>query len=516
MDAVAYTNLNFRITAWNSAAEKLYGWPADDAVGKNIDDLLGTRYPAGFKDTFASLMKSGSVELELTQETRNGRTVRVRAVLLLEDTGDGPAQVLHTFEEITRKGIEPKGAMPEDGKRLMEMLDGAAQDIWIYDIPSNIEWHSGEWEKRIGDPTTGGEPAGTVLPEDMDEVRAAIKAAVAARKPSFRLQYRAIGVNGGQAWSLTQGKISYGEDGKPMRITGATIDITEMKNMELQLQAQARLLEQQALELADKNRMMTDFFTNVSHEFKTPLSIILVDLQLMEYRLRDSAGGELRDKLGRTVSIMRQNALRLLRLIGNLLDVTKIEAGFMKARLINADIVAVVAGLTESVRNYAKNAGIDLAFTSDKSYKLMAVDSEKLERILLNLLSNAIKHTPSGGHITVALKDSDTVVTLSVKDDGEGIAEERKEIIFDRFRQANSSMTRASEGCGIGLALTKALVELLQGRMWFESRVGQGSEFFVELPVLQADWQAQALDTDGMTRDRKVEMEFSDVGKQER
>jgi signal transduction histidine kinase len=107
-------------------------------------------------------------------------------------------------------------------------------------------------------------------------------------------------------------------------------------------------------------------------------------------------------------------------------------------------------------------------------------------------------------------------VTISVKDDGEGISDDKKEFIFDRFRQANTSLTRASEGCGIGLALTKALVELLHGRIWFESTQGEGSEFFVELPVLQADWQSQVLDADGMTRDRKVEMEFSDVTKQER
>lgn len=263
-------------------------------------------------------------------------------------------------------------------------------------------------------------------------------------------------------------------------------------------------------ELRDKNRLVTDFFTNISHEFKTPLSIILVDLQLMEYRLK-GIEGELREKLGRSVSVMRQNALRLLRLIGNLLDVTKIDAGFMSARFSEADAVEAVRGIAESVGDYARDAGLEVRFESDLASRRMPLDVEKLERILLNLLSNAIKHTPSGGHIFVSLKNASDRITLSVKDDGEGIPEDRREIIFDRFRQVNTSLTRASEGCGIGLSLVKALVELLLGRIWLNSAVGRGSEFFVELPVQALETAAQPMEIDSMPRSRKVEMEFSDI-----
>jgi PAS domain S-box-containing protein len=265
-------------------------------------------------------------------------------------------------------------------------------------------------------------------------------------------------------------------------------------------------------ELRDKNRLVTDFFTNISHEFKTPLSIILVDLQLMEYRLK-GVEGELGEKLGRSVAVMRQNALRLLRLIGNLLDVTKIDAGFMSARLIDADAVEVVRGIAESVGDYARDAGLEVRFESDRAGRRMPLDVEKMERILLNLLSNAIKHTPAGGHILVSFKNAPDRITLCVRDDGEGIPEDRREIIFDRFRQVNTKLTRASEGCGIGLSLTRALVELLRGRIWLESAVGRGSEFFVELPVLPAESAAQPVEIDGMPRSRKVEMEFSDIHK---
>lgn len=271
-------------------------------------------------------------------------------------------------------------------------------------------------------------------------------------------------------------------------------------------------LKKLTTELSEKNKLITDFFTNISHEFKTPLSIILVDLQLMEYRLRD-VEGEAREKLSKMVAVMRQNALRLLRLIGNLLDVTKIDAGFMKARLINTDVVGLVSGIVETVRNYAENAGISVVFETGLPVRVLPLDAEKMERVLLNLLSNAVKHTPEGGHILVSLSHEAEKLTLLVKDDGEGIPEDRKEFIFDRFRQVNTSLTRSSEGCGIGLSLTKALVELLGGKVWFVSSLGRGSEFYVELPVLRENERFRSPEIDGMPRSRKVEMEFSDINK---
>ena len=271
-------------------------------------------------------------------------------------------------------------------------------------------------------------------------------------------------------------------------------------------------LERMAEELSDKNKLVTDFFTNISHEFKTPLSIILVNLQLMDYRLRDS-DGELQDKFRKVCAVMRQNALRLLRLIGNLLDVTKIDAGFMKVRLCSANAVDVVRNLVESVGDFAGSAGINVGFESSSVSIVMPLDGEKMERIMLNLLSNAIKHTPAGGRILVRLTERQGSVLISVRDSGEGIPPEKQDFIFDRFRQVNTSLTRSNEGCGIGLSLCKALVGLLQGRIWFSSSPGWGSEFYVELPVLKDNTPAHTAEIETMPLSRKLEMEFSDINR---
>ena len=522
--AVILTNRNYRIKSWNRAAEGAYGWTADEAVGKNLDELLKTAYLGGsYGEAYAALLTAGRVSLNVLHTAKDGKTLPMSGTASLSRNGDGEITgIVHVYRDSEATPGEGAKAQParlpeKPGGELLQMLQGLAEDLWVYDISSNTEWHSSRTvDRRSGEGPAGFEESGAVHPDDWEQVDEALKQATTGGQERFRLQYRARAEDGSYAWTLNQGRIEYDGEGRPIRMYGTATDISALKAEEQALHGRIAELDRRVLELVEKNRLMTDFFTNVSHEFKTPLSIMLVDLQLMEYRLRDATGGDLRDKLGKTVSIMRQNALRLLRLIGNLLDVTKVEAGFMKARLINADAVALVAGLTESVRNYAKNAGIHLEFRSDKSSKLMPVDSDKLERIMLNLLSNAIKHTGEGGHITVSMRTGQTSIVISVKDDGEGIAEDKKELVFDRFRQVNTSLTRMSDGCGIGLALTRALVELLKGKIWFESKVGEGSEFFVELPVLQADWQTQPPEVDGLPRDRKVEMEFSDINRIER
>lgn len=267
-------------------------------------------------------------------------------------------------------------------------------------------------------------------------------------------------------------------------------------------------------ELIDKSQLITEFFTNISHEFKTPLSIILIELELMDFHLRETGCGY-SERMQRMGEVMRQNAYRLSRLIQNLLDVTKLDAGFMNINLRNADIVSYVSALTDSVGDAAQKAGIQVYFKSDCSSRLMPIDIEKTERIMLNLLSNAIKHTSEGGRIEVEIMNYKNKVNLSVKDTGEGIPHDKKEIIFDRFRQVNTSLTRSTEGSGIGLSLVKAFVELLKGQIWFESEHGCGSEFFIELPVLPFDEHNAGPHIEGMSMGKKIEMEFSDIRKLE-
>ncbi|MDF2859450.1 MAG: domain S-box protein, partial [Neobacillus sp.] len=270
-------------------------------------------------------------------------------------------------------------------------------------------------------------------------------------------------------------------------------DITDRKEMEARV-------TQQAEELQKQNKQITDYFVNISHDFKTPLTIILLSIDLLEQNVCTA----------KNIAVMKQNCYRLGRLILNLLDIAKIDAGHFEPNWEFVDIIKQIQYLIESVSQYVENK--NLKIKSNFSHKEMYIcsDSFIIERIILNLLSNAIKYTNSGGQITVTCFISSDKVTLSVKDTGKGIPADKKEMIFNRFAQVNSS-SHSFVDCGIGLALTKSLVESLQGKIWFESKEGVGSDFFVELPILNLSQSIKTTDYTAAQYNRRIQIELSDL-----
>lgn len=262
----------------------------------------------------------------------------------------------------------------------------------------------------------------------------------------------------------------------------------------------------QAKELRLKNKLITDFFVNVSHEFKTPLSILKLAAELIDHNYQSGSY----EKLSSYIGMVRSNSNRLTRLVGNLLDMTKVDAGFMVPKRSMIDIISLLENIVESIRIYASKRALTADFLSDVQSRIVYTDSNMVERIVLNLLSNAIKHTHTGGHISLEFQNGRDHITIAVKDDGEGIPDDKTEMIFDRFRQVNSSFARSNEGCGIGLALSKSLAELLGGRIWLQSVYGKGSSFFVELPVVcvSAD---NAVVTEVENMENSVTIELSDI-----
>lgn len=252
-------------------------------------------------------------------------------------------------------------------------------------------------------------------------------------------------------------------------------------------------------------RIQTEFFTNISHEFKTPLSIILAQLELMKLYMQDE------DKMHKYIRAVKQNTYRLTRLLGNLLDIMKLDAGYLKADMHYTDIVTVIKETTELANNYALAKNISLHFETKLLGYYMAVDQYKTEKILLNLLSNAIKFTQKGGRITVTVKGKKNGVLIIVSDTGAGIPKEKIGYIFHRFIQVDTSLAKKAEGSGIGLSLTKLLVELLQGKIWVKSNPGKGSAFFVELPMLKLEEDKNFAEIEGNTIQERVEVEFSDI-----
>ncbi|WP_246599325.1 ATP-binding protein [Clostridium lacusfryxellense] len=260
--------------------------------------------------------------------------------------------------------------------------------------------------------------------------------------------------------------------------------------------------------------LKTEFFTNLSHELKTPLNVILSALQLLD---TFTGREDIKDKEIKTKkynNIMKQNCYRQLRLVNNMIDITKLDAGFYELNLQNCNIVNIVESVALSVSEYIKTKSIELIFDTDIEECIISCDPEKIERVILNLLSNSIKFTKPGGSMTVNMYDKGENIIISIKDTGIGIPNDKLDIIFDRFRQVDRSLTRKQEGSGIGLSIVKSLVELHGGQISVTSEYGKGTEFIIILPVMTLPIENDkygVFEVESQDRIERVHIEFSDI-----
>lgn len=289
-------------------------------------------------------------------------------------------------------------------------------------------------------------------------------------------------------------------------------DISSRKQIS-KLKSDIRDNERALIETKEYNKLLTEFFSNISHELKTPLNVILGAIQILNLPHNFELPYTFEENLNKYHKVMKQNCYRLLRLVNNLIDLSKFDSGFLKLNLCNQNIVSVVEEITLSVADYVENRGLSITFDTDCEEKLIAVDADKIERIILNLLSNSIKFTDKGGSILISMSDKGERISISVRDTGIGIPKDKLQTIFERFGQVDKTLTRNREGSGIGLSLVKTLVELHGGIIKISSIEGQGSEVYMELPVkLIADESILAnRAVISRTNVEKINVEFSDI-----
>lgn len=228
------------------------------------------------------------------------------------------------------------------------------------------------------------------------------------------------------------------------------------------------------------SELRNEFFTNISHELRTPLNVIYSVLQL-ESTYKDNL---VIDDIMKYNNIIKQNCLRLIRLVNNVIDISRIETGFFRPIFKVENIVSVVENIALSITTYVENKKMNLIFDTEMEELYLNCDTNLIERIMLNLLSNSVKYGKENGTIKVNIYKADEYnVTISVKDDGIGIPEEMQKKIFERFQKVDTSLSRKNEGSGIGLSLVKSLVELQGGTITCKSKINKGSEFLITFPV---------------------------------
>lgn len=314
-------------------------------------------------------------------------------------------------------------------------------------------------------------------------------------------------------WNFYSACIGKLGDGRNMLIKVA-MDITEKKRIE-ELQKSIEKERMRLLEIKEYDRIKTDFFANISHELRTPINVIFSAIQVHKLRLKECIWNNTSTDRYKYTKIMEQNCYRLLRLVNNLIDITKIDSGYFGINETNYNIVSLIEDITLSVADYIENKGLSVVFDTDVEEKTIACDLEKIERIILNLLSNAVKFTPYGGNIKVSVEDGIENICIRIKDTGKGIPPEKLNSIFERFVQVDKSLARENEGSGIGLSLVKALLELHGGTISVKSKEGYGSEFIMHIPCKLVD----SVDSNYILYDdligkgciKKINLEFSDI-----
>ena len=240
-------------------------------------------------------------------------------------------------------------------------------------------------------------------------------------------------------------------------------------------------IEEKSRQLEIANKHKSDFLANMSHELRTPLNAIIGFSEV----LMEKMFGEVNEKQLDYLNDIHSSGKHLLSLINDILDLSKIEAGRMELDVSDVSVPDTLSSAMTLVRERAQNHAIELALEVDPSIGVIQADERKVKQVVLNLLSNAVKFTPDGGSIAVrATLDTDHVA-VAVRDTGIGIAPEDQDAVFEEFKQVGRDYTKKAEGTGLGLALTRRIVELHGGRIWLESVPGEGSTFTFTLPLTQ-------------------------------
>jgi signal transduction histidine kinase len=245
-----------------------------------------------------------------------------------------------------------------------------------------------------------------------------------------------------------------------------------------QLDAQNHQLNESYTKLSELDRLRSQFFANISHELRTPLTLIIAPIEDLLRR-----GHQLSDATAEALGIARQNALRLLKLINDLLELVRLEEKGFELRREALDAATFVAGVAESMRYLAEAKGLTLRCDEPTAPLPVFADPARIEKVVLNLLTNAIKFTPRGGTIQVRSRSAGAHAVVEVEDSGIGIPEHELGNLFSRFHQVDGSSTRKYQGAGIGLALVKELIEEHGGTIETRSEVNRGTTMIVSLPL---------------------------------
>lgn len=486
VDAILAKKLDGTITCWNAAAERMFGYSCEEAVGRSVGMLMTPELQKQVAKLHGRLCGGEAIEsYEMIgcrkDGTRSPIAVALSPIRDLRGTVVGTSMIARDVTE--RKQIEKELRESEERQRLA--VEAAHLGVWCWRVHEDRLVWTPQCSSMHGlgpdEEVTYERLLAMLHPEDRESTERAVRRALEGCA-SCQIEHRVVWPDGSIHWLSTSARVLCNDAGVPDRMLGVTFDITAQKQTD---QERAELLRREQAARAEAQsatRAKDEFLAVLSHELRTPLQSMLGWTQLLR-----APGADAR-MVQRGMEVMERNIKLQTRLIEDLLDVSRIVAGKLRLAQERVDLGAVVASALASVKAAADAKSIQ----SDATLEPLAVDvlgdPARLEQVVANLLSNALKFTSKGGRIELGLAREGTSARLTVKDTGAGISPQFLPQVFERFRQAESTLKRAHGGLGLGLAIVRHLIELHGGTVSAESPgEGQGSTFTVTLPLLDSD-----------------------------
>jgi PAS domain S-box-containing protein len=460
-DAIVALDLTNRVLFWSRGAEVMYGWPRGEALGRNTTDLLHTEYSEPVELIEAALLREGRWEGEAIHYRRDGRRLVVASRWALHRDIDGaPVRVLTINNDITeRKRLE------EDMRASEETFRAAMEHA---SIGMALVEPGGRWLKVNGAicemlgftdvELLRMDYQSLTHTDDLEADMGIVRQMLAGTIHTYQIEKRYRRKDGHFIWALLNASLVHNADGSPRYFVLQSQDITARKEVD---------------------RIKSEFIATVSHELRTPLTSIQGSLGLVAA----GAAGPLPEKAAHLIDVAYSNAGRLALIINDILDVEKIDGGKMTLELANHSLAALIERAVEENRGFAQSYQMKFVLPEALPNVMACIDANRLLQVLANLLSNAAKYSPAGASVEVGMAVDGATVRISVTDHGPGIPTSFEHRIFERFSQADGSDSRQKGGTGLGLTISKALIEQMGGTIGYASNAGIATTFFFELPV---------------------------------